>query len=175
MDDLKKCPTCKTVYELQPDKCDNCGYPFSGTDMDKSHFVAHQVLKKGKISDTRDRIKNARIILFVIAGFNIIVPFFQYSNTDFGGVLIGLSILIGLIFLVFGILAKRKPFISLLIPLILLLVFYLLDFIVEPATLFRGMLWKALFIGGLLYGLISIKESEKIKKESNHLAMKDYK
>jgi hypothetical protein len=175
MDDLKKCPTCKIVYELQPDKCDNCGYPFSGTDKDKSHFVAHQVLKKGKISDTRDRIKNARIILFVIAGFNIIVPFFKYSDTDFGGVLIGLSILIGLIFLVFGILAKRKPFISILIPLVLLLVFYLLGFIVEPATLFRGILWKALFIGGLLYGLISIKESEKIKKESNHLAMRDYK
>ena len=175
MSDLIKCPTCKTDYESQPDKCNNCGYPFNGTDKEKSHFVAHQIMKKGKISDTKDSIKRTRTILFVIAGFNIVIPFFKFANAQYGGLMIAMSIFIGLIFLVFGFTAKKKPFISIIIPLILLIIFYVIDAIIEPTTLIRGIVWKILFIGSMIYSLISIIESEKIKRESEHLATKDYK
>lgn len=48
MDGLIKCPTCKTDYEVQPEKCNKCGYPFSATDKERSHFIAQQILNKGK-------------------------------------------------------------------------------------------------------------------------------
>jgi len=175
MAEMIKCPTCKADYDVQPDKCDKCGYPFAGTDIEKSHFVAHQILKKGKISDTKDSIKKTRTVLFVIAGFYFVIPFFQFANAQFAGLLIGMSIFIGLIFMVFGFTAKKKPFISILIPLIILIVFYLLDALFDPTTIFRGIVWKILFIGSMVYSLISIKESEKIRKESEHLASNDYK
>ncbi len=175
MNELITCPTCKTNYETQPEKCNNCGYPFLGTDKEKSHFVAHQILKKGEISNTKDSIKKSRTILFVIAGFNIIVPFFRFNNHEYAGFMIGVSIFIGLIFLLFGFLAKKKPFISILIPLILLVSFYFIDALIEPATLIRGIIWKILFISGLVYSLISIKKSDRIRAESTFLASKDYK
>lgn len=175
MSELIKCPTCQTDYEIQPDKCNKCGYPFIGTDKEKSHFVAHQIMKKGKISDTKDSIKSTRTILFVIAGFNIVIPFFKFANAQYGGLMIGMSVFIGLIFLIFGFTANKKPFISILIPLILLILFYVLVAIIEPINLIRGIVWKILFIGSMIYSLISIIESEKIKKESEYLATKDYK
>ncbi|MEM9685444.1 MAG: hypothetical protein AAF934_00800 [Bacteroidota bacterium] len=175
MRDLINCPTCKTGYETQPDKCNKCRYPFSGTAKEKSHFVAHQIMKKEKISDTKNSIKNTRTILFAIAGFNIVIPFFKFSNAQYGGLMIAMSVCIGLIFLIFGFTAKKKPFISILIPLILLILFYVLDAIIEPTTLFQGIVWKIVFVGSMIYSLVSIVESEKIKKESEHLAAKDYK
>ncbi|QQS50991.1 MAG: hypothetical protein IPM71_15665 [Bacteroidota bacterium] len=175
MNEMIKCPTCKTEYEQQPDNCGNCGYPFSGTDKEKSHFVAHQILKKGKISDTKENIRNARIILFVIAAFNILLPILKYSEVTNGGVQIGIGIFIGFIFLFFGIIAKKKPFISILIPLILLIIFYALIAIIQPISLVQGVVWKVIFITGLVYSLITIKESDKIKKESSHLSKIDYK
>lgn len=175
MSDTTICPTCKAEYQQQPNVCHYCGYPFAGTEQEKSHFVAHQILKKGTISDTKDSIRNARTILFVIAGFNIVFPFFRFANTQFGGIMIAFSMLIGLVFLFFGFMAKRKPFISILIPFILLVVFYLLDLWLSPATFGRGIFWKVLFVGGLIYSLICIKKSDRIKTESSFLASKDYK
>jgi hypothetical protein len=170
-----KCPTCKTEYAQQPETCWNCSYPFSGTDKEKSKFIAQQILKKGQISDTKDSIRKARIILFVIAAFSIVIPFIRYANVPFGSIMIVLSVFIGLIFLFFGFMAQKKPFISILIPLILLVLFYLIEFAIEPLSLFKGILWKALFVGGLVYSLINIRKSEKIKGESQHLSAHDYK
>lgn len=173
--EMIKCPTCKSAFEQQPDKCGNCGYPFSGTPDERAHFVAHHILKKGKLSDTKDSIKQARIILFIIAGFNIIVPIFSFANTQSGWIVMEISMLIGILFLIFGIMAKKKPFISLLIPLILLITAYLVNFIIEPITLLQGILWKIIFIGALVYSLMNIRESEKIQKESKYMASQDYK
>jgi hypothetical protein len=173
MNELKNCPTCKTEYELQPEKCGNCGYPFSGTDNEKSHFIAHQILKKGHISDARDSVKNARTILFVIAGFNIVFPFFYFWDVPNNTLSISISVIIGLIFLSFGFLVKKMPFESILIPLILLLFFYIINALIDPMTLFQGIIWKALIVGGLSYSLIRVRKSEKIKKQSKHLAEND--
>lgn len=170
-----KCPTCKTAFEQQPAKCENCGYPFSGTHDERAHFVAHHIMKKGKLSDTKDSIKQARIILFIIAGFNIIVPIFSYANAQSGWIVMEISMLIGILFLFFGIMAKKKPFVSLLIPLILLITAYLVNFLIEPISLLQGILWKVIFIGALVYSLVSIRESEKIIKESKYMASQDYK
>jgi hypothetical protein len=175
MTELIKCPTCAVQYEHQPEKCDSCGFPFAGTDTDRSRFIAQQILKRGKISDTKDSIKKARTILFVIAGFNIIVPFFRYTNVQFGGIMIAITVFIGLIFLLFGLLAKKHPMVSVLVPLVMLVFFYAVEGIVSPGTIFRGLLWKAIFIGGLGYALYNIIEAEKIKRESRHLASNDYK
>ena len=175
MNEINTCKTCKTEYETMPEICSNCGFPFKGTDKEKSHFVAHQILKKNIIKTTKESIKKARTVLFLIGGFNILIPLFKYLNGQYDGIMLFLSIIIGLIFLLFGFTAKYKPFISILIPLSLLSIFYLLITIIDPTTLFNGIIWKFIFLGSMIYSLNSIIKSEKIKKESIHLSTKDYK
>ena len=98
MSEIIKCPTCKTEFEAAIDNCDSCGFPFAGTDKEKSVFIGQQIMKKGKISETKKSINQTRIVLFVIAAFYIIVPFLQYSNVQSATVLIALNVIVGLVF-----------------------------------------------------------------------------
>ena len=174
MDKIITCPTCKTEFEIQPEICKKCRFPFTGTEKEKSIFIGQQIFKKGNVSDTTDRIKKARIILWVIGGINILSPFLIYNNDPLQGIYIITGIIIGLIFIGFGFFTYKKPFISILIPLILLLLFYIIDALADPITLIQGITWKVIFLSGLIYGLISIIQSEKIRKESEFLKEQNY-
>lgn len=164
------CPTCKTEYQEAPSKCNNCGYPFSASEDEKSKFVAHQILKKSDISSTKDSVRTARGILFFIAAVNILMSFAMYMNYPF---LLVISLCIGMIFLFLAFAAKSKPFISIMSGLILLTLLYVLQILYIPEQMFNGIIWKILFLGGLVYSLISIKKAEKIKKESDYLSSMD--
>lgn len=169
------CPTCKSNYENQPQICTKCGFPFNGTEKEKSLFIGQQILKKGNVNDTKDRIKLARVILWIIGGLNILTPFIFYNNNPAREVFIITGLVLGLIFIGFGFLTFKKPFISILIPLIILILFYTIAAIAEPITLFQGIVWKVVFLSGLIYSLISIIQAEKIKKESEYLKEQNYK
>jgi hypothetical protein len=175
MEELIVCPTCKTDYESQPENCKKCGFPFSASDKEKSVFIGQQILKKGNVSDTKDRIKRARIILWVIGAINIVSPFLFYNNNSLQGLYIIMGVFLGLVFIGFGFLTYKKPFVSILIPLILLVIFYVAAGIVEPITIIQGLIWKVLFLSGLIYGLVSIIKAEKIRKESLFLKEQNYK
>lgn len=175
MDEIITCHTCKTKYEVQPEKCKKCGFPFAGTEKEKSLFIGQQILKKGSVSDTTDKIKRARIILWVIGGINILSSFLIYYSTPLQEIYIIPEIIIGLIFIGFGFFSYKKPFISILILLILLLLLYVLNAIVDPITIMQGIIFKTIFLSGLIYGLISIVQAEKIRKESEFLKEQRYK
>ncbi len=158
------CPTCKSDYKSQPNNCSKCGYPFSGTEMERSKFVGQQILKKRNVSDTKDNIKRARIILWIIGGINIFFSFLSYQ--DFSLII---GIFLGVIFIGFGFLTYRKPFISIITPLILLVLFYAASAIQDPSSLIQGVLWKIVILASLTYALVGIIKSEKIRKESDFL------
>ena len=170
------CPNCKSNYEIEPPTCSTCGFPFNGTDNEKSLFIGQQILKKGKISDLTDQIKIARIILWFIGGLNILLSFLIFNFNPMREIYIfGGLFFLGLVFIGFGFLTYKKPFISILIPLIMLLLFYTMGAIAEPNTLFQGILWKFFFLLGLIYSLVSIIQAEKIRKESDYLKEQKYK
>lgn len=66
-----------------------------------------------------------------------------------------LAILLGLAAIYFGLWfwAKKSPFPALLTTLIIFLSFHLLDAVVEPANLFRGIFIKIIFVVGLATAL----------------------
>lgn len=175
MENTVVCPVCKTAFSEQPLNCNTCGFPFSGTEKEKSLFIGQQILKKRTVSDTKDKIKRARIILWIIGGMNLVAPFVAYANAPAQNVFIVAGIILGLIFIGFGFLAYKRPFISILIPLILLVLLHLAAAIADPSTLIKGIILKVLFIGGLVYGLAGIIESEKIRKESEFMQKQQYK
>ena len=174
MENTVICPTCKSNFEKEPKICSNCGYPFSGTDKEKSLFIGQQIVKKSTVHNTKDRIKRARNILWILGGLNIIYPFIGYVNNPFQFIYIIIGLFFGLFFIGFGFLTYKKPFISIVIPLIIWVLFQLLAAFGDPSTIFQGIIWKGVFLTALIYALISIVEAEKIKKESEFLKQQKY-
>jgi hypothetical protein len=162
-----KCPTCKSEYQNPVDCCSKCGYPFNGTDQERSSFVAQQIIKGGHIDDAKNSLKSAKAILFVIGAVNII---FSVLSGNVSVIITGG--IVGLGFIVFGFVVERSPFLFLVIPLSLLLLLYLADALFDPMTLIRGIGWKIAYITSLSYAIVRVKRAEKIKKESEYLSSK---
>lgn len=76
MSEMEFCPACKTNIQLLTNNCNTCGFPFDGTDQEKSKHIASQIIKKSKITDTRDDILKSRRIILVIGIINIVSSFF---------------------------------------------------------------------------------------------------
>ena len=149
------------------DLCSKCGYPFTGTDSQKASFVAQQILKVGKIDDAKESVKTAKRVLLIIGGINILYAMF---SGDVGTILVGG--IIGVAFIVFGIVVQRSPFIFLVIPLAFLVAFYLIDGLVDPMNLVRGIGMKIAFIISLSYAIVRVKRAENIRRESQYLSGK---
>jgi len=167
------CPVCKTRFESQPKKCIKCGYPFSASERERSIYVGRQILRKSKISNTKEKIKRARIILWLVGVLNIVssIKFINAENFIF---YFFISLTFGLIFIAFGFYTYRKPFVSVLIPLILLLLGYTIETIADPRTILNGIVLKVIIISSLVYGLISIIEAEKVRNENEFLKEHKY-
>ncbi len=101
------CPNCKTNFESKPDLCRSCGFPFKGTDKEKSVFIANQIMKKGKISDKKKRIKISRILLWVIGVFCMIYPLLSFRNTSEASFYFILYYTVALLFIAFGFLTYK--------------------------------------------------------------------
>lgn len=160
---LSQCPVCSHGVEIPAEKCSSCGYPFSGTEKEKSIFIAHHIMNKEHMVDTGKIIKQARLVLFIIGGLIILTGILTQQANPFS---IAISIGVGSLFIFFGFLTKKEPFISILIPLILLLLNYAGMAVSDPLSIAKGILWKVLFIGVLLYSLINVWKAQKIKRET---------
>ena len=161
------CTICETVYAVEPPFCLKCEYPFSALEKDKSVFVGRLFSKKLKIKEAKDKIKRAQNILWVIGGINVL----SYAVVVSQSLVVDLNILdlfIGLFFIVFGFYASKNPFLAILISLILLISLYALNAWVDPVSIFRGIIFKIVFIVGLVYALKSIYEVQKIKNENDY-------
>lgn len=170
---MKTCKNCKTENEDDVCCCKFCNYPIGGTEQEQSKFIAKQIIDRREVEEASKKVRNARIILFLIFAYLFLGPFVSYliegmSITVFLSII--LSGLTGLVFLFFAFFSLKKPKISILIPLILIILNYLCIFIFQPSVLFEGIIWKILILGGLIYAYIGVNNADKILKENKYLA-----
>lgn len=163
------CPNCKTIFEFQQDICSQCGFPFNGTDKEKSVFIANEIMKKGKISDTQKHIRISRIILWTIGVFCLLYPLVFFKSNLIGVVFYIIYFAASLMFIGFGFLTYKKPLVAILIPLIIVVLYYISLAIVDLRHIYSGFLWKVIILTSLLIGLISTIKVNRIKKESVYL------
>jgi hypothetical protein len=160
-----KCPNCNSVYEIEVEKCSTCGFPFFGTETEKSEFIGQQILKVGDIDDGAKSITTAKTILFIIGGVNIAMSFLQ-SNP----IVIGVMLFIGSSFVLFGFLVPKSPILFVSIALTLLALFYAADIAADPRLFFsRGFAIKVAYMTALVFAIVRIKKAESLKKESEYL------
>nr|WP_321452590.1 hypothetical protein [uncultured Carboxylicivirga sp.] len=171
---MNTCKNCKTENEVDVISCTLCNYPIGGTEQDQAKYIAKQVMDRSDVDDAVKRLKNARILLFLIAGYLFIAPILSLLMKGMSLTLlitIILSGILGIVFLVFAILSFKRPKISILIPLVSISIYYLILLILGPYEYFyKGVLWKIIILVGLGYGYFSVRKSDKVLKGNKYLA-----
>jgi hypothetical protein len=110
-------------------------------------------------------IKKARTSLFVIAGFTLafsfIVYFMNQEKEDAYYELVA-DVIISVTFALLGFLSNTKPYLALLAGLILYSLLIILAAIVNPLSLFKGVILRIAIITWLVKGIISARRIENI-------------
>lgn len=111
-------------------------------------------------------IRNARIILFVVAALQLI-PLINLGRYELDAkiFLIGVSVLSAAIFAGLAFWTKQKPFIALLIALVVYAGLIILNVVLGGAqTILTGIIFKVIIIVSLVLGLRNAKEADDMKK-----------
>lgn len=158
--DLSVCYLCKQTNLNKDDKfCLNCGFPQGGTQSEQWKFIIENRKKKSAIRESQKIINRGRNILFIVAALNIL-PFLFGDN-----IVLLIGLIISGIYIGLGFWSIKKPFPAILTGLVFYVTLYLFFGILDPMNFLRGLMWKVIISGALLFALYSIKDLEKLKKE----------
>lgn len=107
--------------------------------------------QKDEIKNAKARVREARIILYVIAAFTFIASIrllFNNANiTEFA-----LNLVLASLFVYLGFLAEKKAFAAILIAGLIYIALTLLYGFMNPSTLTKGIIIKGLVIAALIRG-----------------------
>jgi len=160
--EVLSCTQCETIIKETQKYCTNCGYPQRGSAGDKSKFHAERIMNRSKAVDAPKTIRQARNILFIVAGITFIYGIFLFFYRDDMASLIAAAIMTG-VYVVLGYWSQQKPLISLVLALLLYATNMVLSFIIEPDTLYKGLIFKVIIIYFLIRGINSAMHLRKAK------------
>lgn len=158
------CSNCKIPLYENDLFCGNCGYPERGDSNEKYKFNYNINLKKEAIEKAGKKLRNVKILLYVIAGINFLVGIYYLMNevtfVDGIGSLIAAAIFVGFVFWV-----NKQPLTGILAAFIFWIVLQLSVVLDDPALLFRGLLLKIIFIAIFVRGISSAREVKKYSEQ----------
>ncbi|WMI65997.1 hypothetical protein RBH94_02290 [Aestuariibaculum sp. YM273] len=160
-----QCPACKKEYQEQLSICNNCNFPFNGSEKEKGIHIGRFISAKGVITDSDNSIEKSQQILFFITGLNVLFLIVGIWNSSYDIIDLILNGIISIIFLLCAIFIKKKPLLLTSIPLLLMIGINILNYILEPRSILNGILMKVAIIGSLIYSIYLIISSEKFKKQ----------
>jgi hypothetical protein len=162
-----KCSLCGTELAEIEIFCSNCGYPEKGTDSDKKKFNANQQINEIDYNEAKRKINNAKYILFVIGGLNLILGFVLGFKMENSNAVIIESVIIAVIYVGLGFWCNSKPLPAIIAGLILYLTLIILNMIIDPITIIQGIIWKIVIIGAFIKGISAAREAQELLKKIN--------
>jgi predicted MFS family arabinose efflux permease len=134
---------------------------------EKETTIIEATQKREKKEDLK-KVNNARVTLFVIGGFYIIIGFVEAY------IIAGHELLFGIVdwviagfFIGLGILSQKHPFVAILSGLILYVFIVLLLFLVEPTSLLQGIIWKIAILYYLIMGVKTARQTQLAEDKKN--------
>jgi hypothetical protein len=158
------CDNCRAENPSTQKFCSSCSYPISGSLEDRQQFVVTIGKHKLLIKRAKEKISTAKIIIYVIAGFTFLAGVFAYFKYDDFTLMI-VNLFISLLYLILAAWADKNPFAAILTAFILYVTVILINAVVEPGSLFSGILWKVIFIGAFIKAIRSAQEAQESMKE----------
>lgn len=114
-----------------------------------------------------NKVKNAKMWLFIVGGFTIALAlfyfFFRYDRLNVLSTVIDCSI--GLVYIGLAFFVNKKPYIAVLVGLILYISTIIITGLFNPATLASGWLFKIIVIAALTSGLKAAKQAVELRHE----------
>jgi hypothetical protein len=111
-------------------------------------------------------MKNARIWLYVIAGFQLIMGIAEYLNTEdkfIAWIAFGIDTGIGAVFLLLALWSRKKPTIAFTIALVLYVIVNLGFMFMDTNNIYKGILIKVLIVIALVKANKNARKYEAIK------------
>jgi hypothetical protein len=158
------CDNCRAENPATQKFCSSCSYPIGGTLEDRQQFVAHIGRHGLRIKEAKEQIRTAKIIIYVIAAFQFIaglIVFFQHDDV----LTLIVALFMCLLFLIMASWADKNPFPAILTAFLLYVTVILINAVVNPASLFSGIIFKIIFIGAFIKAIRSAQQAQASMKE----------
>ena len=164
MNEVLNCSKCQTVLSPEDTFCINCGYPERGSAEDIRKYNHSIKLKMDVIEDGKKKLKSVKILLYILAGINLIFGIFYLTDeiTFSDGIM---SLIATGVFLGCVIWVNTQPLIGVLAAFIFWILLQLSVILVDPVLLFSGIIWKIIFIGIFIKGITSARDAKKYKDQ----------
>lgn len=157
------CNNCNASITIEKN-CSACGYPNHGTDQEKSDFGAKVESSKHWLKEAEAKVDKAKIYVYVLAGALFLIGLYQgFALNDFVSMIA--EMVMAVVFLVLAQLANKNPFGALLAAGIIYGALQVLNALVDPATIFSGILWKIFIVIALVNGIRAAKEAQDLMDE----------
>ncbi len=154
------CSYCNEPILGRPEKCISCGFPENGTEVEKSKFKTQKALDLHKKQSAPKIIKSATTSLYVIGAIQLLFGLYQYFANDNIPELIASGVVF-IIFMLLGYWSQSKPWIALVIGLVVYAGIVLLTWIDNPANIYKGIVIKIFIVVYLVKGIISAGDLKK--------------
>ena len=163
MEETTQCSHCKAELQSEDIYCPECGYPERADDVEKNKFEHRIMLRKRVLKDSQKKIKNVQILLFILAGINILLGlYYLFILNDEMIFVDGIAVLItGLVFIGCAIWVNNQPLTGILAAFFFWVLLQVLAAIVTPSSIIAGVLLKVIIIGVFLKGISSAKDAKK--------------
>ncbi len=168
------CSNCKSDLRTEDVFCSECGYPERGTDIEKNNFERRIILKKRVVKDAEKKVDSVRIMLYILAGLNIVIgTYYVFLSGDEFLFIDGIAALItGIVFIGCAIWVNNQPLTGVMAAFIFWIVLQILAAIVDPASIFSGILLKIVIIGVFIKGINSAKDAVKYSEQLASMKVK---
>jgi hypothetical protein len=162
------CEHCNAINGPLNKYCSQCSFPVGGSDEEKANFRLIVSSRRRFLDDAMDKIKSARNAIYGLAAlFFIFGLFMGFGMDDFATMIVNLILCV--IYLVLAAWCNQNPFGAILTAFIIYMTIVLVNMVVDPATLFQGIIIKIVIIAWLAKGIRSAHEAKGYLKELENL------
>jgi|GEM_PF-2075188 len=162
--ELFECSKCNFSLNSQDVFCNNCGYPERGNQEQKEIYEDEIKVKKFNATQADKELDNVRILLKIIIALTLLVGmFYLFSEDTFED---GIACLVAtLIYIGCLIWVNKQPLSGVLAAFLFWLTLQLSVVFTNPVYLFKGIIWKILFISIFIKGINSARKYQKISNQ----------
>lgn len=160
------CSNCSKSIKKNETFCGNCGFPENGSEQEKKKFNYSKKLKQNVLDDSKKKLKNVKIVLYIMAGINFIAGIYYLTQPAAIAEVIA-SIFATCIFLGCAQWVNKKPLIAVLSAFGFWLLIQILTAILTPESLFQGLLLKFIIISIFIKGIKSAKDYKDFSAKLN--------
>ena len=160
------CYYCKSTGLTELDKfCPNCAFPQRGSQANMKKFIWNINNKHVLLADQKKAIRKARNLLFGLSILFVLISILQGVTSEFNLIILASNFVLAGIYLGLGLWSRKNPFPARLTGFFFYITLIVINAIIEPTSIFQGLLVKGFIIAGSVYGYKGVKDSAILEKE----------